>query len=229
MDKQKYKTLIFIFFLITILFMQKANAHLMNTDLPLFQKVIYVDPGHGGRDPGTSYGKLLEKDLNLEIALMLQEELSKKGAIVFLTRENDTDYSTKWDKRKKRGDLSRRIQMIEKEKSDLYLSIHINWYTDSYWKGAEVLYSNINPNNKRLGESIMKYFNEKLNSTRHLTTTDLYMYNSTKVPGVLIECGFISNASERTLLQQKDYQKKLSKLITQGVIDYLKQPDVKTY
>lgn len=225
LTKAKYKTFLFLSFFTLLFLMEKANAHFVEVDLPLLQKVIFVDPGHGGRDPGTSYGNLVEKDINLEIAKALEQELTKKGAIVYMTREDDKDYSKKSDDRKKRADLSRRIKMIEDKKSDLYLSIHINWYKESYWKGAEVLYSDINPNNKRLGEAIMKYFNRKLGSTRNLKTTDLYMYNNTKVPGVLIECGFLSNPSERSLLQQKDYQKKLGKWITKGVIDYLEQND----
>lgn len=223
MTKAKYASFTFICFLVLLFITGKAHAYFIYTDLPLLQKVIYIDPGHGGRDPGTSYGKILEKDLNLEIALKLREELAKKGAIVYLTRENDSDYSNKNDYRKKRGDLIHRIGMIENENSDLYLSIHINWYKESYWSGAEVLYSNINPNNKLLAKSIMERFNKDLNSTRHITTTDLYMYNNTEVPGVLIECGFLSNPTERLLLQDKTYQKKLGKVITKGVINYFEQ------
>ncbi len=225
MTKAKYASFLFICFITLLFLIEKAHVHLTFQELPLLQKVIYIDAGHGGRDPGTSYGNLLEKDLNLEIAQVLQEELTKKGAIVYMTREDDTDYSEAKDYKKKRGDLTRRIQMIEKENTDLYLSIHINWYKESYWKGAEVLYSNTNSNNKILGDAIMKRFIKDLKSTRHLTPTDLYMYNHTTVPGVLIECGFLSNPSERTLLQSKDYQKKLSMSITNGIIDYLRQCD----
>lgn len=225
MAKYKTKTLLFLCFVLSLFFMEKANAHLVEVDLPLLQKIIYIDPGHGGRDPGTMENNLLEKDLNLEISVALQEELLKKGAIVYLTRTSDVDYSNENDNRKKRADLSRRIQMIEKENSDLYLSIHINWYEESYRKGPEVLYADTNPNNKILGEAIMKHFQKDLNSTRHLATTDLYLYNNIQTPGVLIECGFLSNANEQSLLTQPPYQKKLSKAITQGVIDYLKQSD----
>lgn len=226
MNITKYKSFLFLLFVVLLFLVGKADAYYMQADLPLLQKVIFVDPGHGGRDPGTSYGNLLEKDINLEIAKVVQEELIQKGAIVYLTREDDTDYSKENDERKKRSDLSRRIQMIEKEQSDLYLSIHINWYKESYWSGAEVLYSNTNPNNQILAKSIMNYFEKDLKSTRHIKTTDLYMYNNTKVPGVLIECGFLSNPTERDLLQQKSYQKKIGKAITKGVIDYLDQTSI---
>ena len=138
-----------------------------------------------------------------------------------MTRDKDEDLSSKWDSLKKRGDLYRRILFIQEKKSDLYLSIHINWFDNYSHRGQEVLYNSINPNNKVLGESIMKEFKKDFNTTRELTTTDLYLYRNTRVSGVLIECGFLSNPEERRLLQEKDYQKKLSNSIKNGVINYM--------
>ena len=191
-------------------------------DLPLLGKVIVIDPGHGGRDPGTIFGKIYEKDINLEISKVLEQELLSRGAIVYIVRSDDSDLSSVYDKLKKRGDLYRRILFIgdEAKKTDLYLSIHINWYKNSSWSGAEVLYNSINPNNKILGEIVMQHFKKDLNTKRTLKKTDLYLYRNTRVPGVLIECGFLSNPNERYLLQQSSYQKKLSKSITNAVIDY---------
>lgn len=139
-----------------------------------------------------------------------------------MIREDDSDLSSIYDKRKKRGDLYRRILFIkdEKKKTDLYLSIHINWYKNSSWSGAEVLYHSINPNNKVLGEILMKNFKEDLGTKRSLKTTNLYLYKNTTVPGVLIECGFLSNPNERYLLRQPSYQEKISKSITNSVIEY---------
>lgn len=199
-------------------FFVKVNATV--SELPLFGRVIFVDPGHGGRDPGTSYGKIEEKDLVLEISKELEQQLLEKGAIVYMTRTTDTDLSSKWDARKKRGDLYRRILMYKEYGAELYLSIHINYYSDTRWSGAEVLYHPINSENKIFGEILMKNFQTALGSKRKLKTTDLYMYKSTTVPGVLIECGFLSNPNERYLLQKKDYQKKLSKVIVDSVITY---------
>ncbi len=215
------KKLIFsILFLLMFLsfFFVKVNATV--SELPLFGRVIFVDPGHGGRDPGTSYGKIEEKDLVLEISKELEQQLLEKGAIVYMTRTTDTDLSSKWDARKKRGDLYRRILMYKEYGAELYLSIHINYYSDTRWSGAEVLYHPINSENKIFGEILMKNFQTALGSKRKLKTTDLYMYKSTTVPGVLIECGFLSNPNERYLLQKKDYQKKLSKVIVDSVITY---------
>lgn len=140
-----------------------------------------------------------------------------------MTRTRDIDLSSIYDSAKKRGDLYRRLLKIKETKSDLYISIHINWYQNTSMKGAEVLYNSINENNEKLAKSIMKEFKTDLGSTRTIKTTDLYMYRNTTTPGVLVECGYLSNPTERTLLQQENYQKKLAKSITNGIINYLKK------
>lgn len=194
----------------------------MTEDLPLFGKVIFVDPGHGGRDSGTTYGKLLEKDLNLEISKKLEEALMSKGAIVYMTRDEDEDLSSKWDEKKKRGDLYRRILMYKEKKAELYLSIHLNHGENAKWSGAEVLYHPINARNKILAEILMKHLKYEFKSDRTVKKTDLYMYRNTTIPGVLIECGFLSNARERYLLQKEEYQTKMAQTITNAVIEYFK-------
>ena len=110
---------------------------------------------------------------------------------------------------------------IQKNKSDLYLSIHLNWYRDAYYSGVEILYNGINKKNKVLSEKITEEFIKNNIKTRKPVTTDLYLYKNTRVPGVLIECGFLSNKNDRYLLQQSNYQKRISKIITRGVIEYL--------
>ena len=219
MLKVKYKTTLLIIFCLLVLSLQVISAQ----TLPLQDTIIMVDPGHGGRDSGTYYGKIYEKNINLEISKVLEEELTKNGAIVYMTRTRDIDLSSIYDSAKKRGDLYRRLLKIKETKSDLYISIHINWYQNTSMKGAEVLYNSINENNEKLAKSIMKEFKTDLGSTRTIKTTDLYMYRNTTTPGVLVECGYLSNSTERTLLQQENYQKKLAKSITNGIINYLKK------
>lgn len=191
-----------------------------DSTFPLLGKVIFVDPGHGGRDSGTLYGTTLEKNINLNISNKLYNTLVSKGAIVYMTRDSDEDLSSKYDIRKKRMDLYRRIKLIESKNSDLYLSIHINWYNNSYWRGAEVLYNDINPQNKVFGSILMDRFKNDLNTKRTLKKTDLYMYSNIKTTGVLIECGFLSNYNERQLLKNERYQQKIVDSITNAIIEY---------
>ena len=216
---RKYKIAFFILFIVLLMSLQLADAKI-NSKKYLTNKVITIDPGHGGRDSGTYYGNLYEKDLNLEISKILKEVLEEEGAIVYMIREDDSDLSSKWDQAKKRGDLYRRILKIQENKSDLYLSIHINWGNGF---GQEVLYHTINSKNKVLADSIQEQFKKDLNATRSVKKTNLYLYSNTRVPGVLIECGFLSSPDDRYLLQKESYQKKLATAITKGVITYFQK------
>lgn len=215
---KKYMSFILIAFLVGVCIFSNVDAQIR--EVPLLGRVIFVDPGHGGRDPGTMYGKIMEKDIVLEISEELRDQLMQKGAIVYMTRESDEDLSSKWDPKKKRGDLYRRLLLYKKYNAEMYLSIHINAGSNTGEKGAEVLYHPINKNNKVLGEILMKHFKEDLKTKRKLLTTDLYMYKNTTVPGVLIECGFLSNKNERYLMQTKKYQKKIASSITDAIIEY---------
>lgn len=218
MLKHKLKSII----IITIIILLSSIDLIAAQQLPLLGIVITIDPGHGGRDPGTMYGSIKEKDLNLEISKKLEAELTKNGAAVYMIRNSDIDLSSIYDSKKKRGDLYRRLLKIKENKSDLYISIHINWYESPKHRGAEVLYNSINPNNKILAESIMEQFKINQKSKRTIKKTNLYMYKNTTVPGVLVETGFLSNKTERTLLQTPTYQEELSKSITEGIKNYLK-------
>ena len=218
MLKRKIKTII----IITIIVLLSSLDLISAKTLPLLGIVITIDPGHGGRDPGTMYNSIKEKDLNLEISKALEKELTKNGAIVYMIRTSDIDLSSIYDSKKKRGDLYRRLLKIKENKSNLYLSIHINWYQNSTHKGAEVLYNSINKNNKILAEAIMNEFKTNQKSKREIKKTNLYMYKNITIPGVLIETGYLSNPTERRLLQSESYQKELAKSITNGVKNYLK-------
>lgn len=216
MYMKKLKLLIII---ISIFIFLSLNIVFGKT-LPLKNKVITIDAGHGGRDPGATYNDIFEKNINLEISLKLEKELLKQGATVFMIRRSDIDLSSIYDSKKKRGDLYRRLQLIKKNKSDMYISIHINWYKNSNYKGAEVLYNPINSNNKTIAKIIMEEFQTNLNSNRTINTTDLYMYKNTTIPGVLVECGYLSNYEDRNKLLTSNYQQKIASSITKGIIRY---------
>ncbi len=219
MLKKKCKSIVLVILCLFVFSIQIISAQ----SLPLQNTIIMVDAGHGGRDSGTYYGDILEKDINLEIAKELEKELTKYGTIVYMTRKRDVDLSSIYDSAKKRGDLYRRLLLIKEKKCDLYISIHINWYDDNTLRGAEVLYNSINKENKVLAQSIMNRFKKELDSNRNIKTTDLYMYRNTTTPGVLVECGYLSNPTERKLLQKEEYQKRLAKTITKGIIDFMKK------
>ena len=192
-------------------------------NLPLLGKVIYLDPGHGGADPGALYGELYESNVNLELAFVLQEELERNGAIVYLTRYGDYDLSVKNALSRKRSDLSRRVNIINDSNADLYLSIHLNADKSSTWHGAQVFYDSINEKNKVIASYLQEAFVADLNTKReYKNIKGHYLYRRINVPGVLIEAGFLTNPNDRYLLRNSNYQKKFSKSVVKGIVNYYK-------
>ena len=191
------------------------SAYADSKKMSLNNKVIILDAGHGGKDVGSSYKDIYEKDINLNIVKSLEKELINKGATVILTRNGDYDLSKPKASRRKKSDFDNRILLINNSKANLYLSIHLNYFNDSKYSGAQVFY---NKDNKELAELIQN----KLNKNRKIKKLDskLYMYGKLKVPGVLIECGFLSNYKDRENLQDKKYIKKMSKDIVNAVIKF---------
>jgi len=213
----KYRNYCLILFLLFLFSLGLVKAK----ELPLIGKVIYLDPGHGGSDPGAVYGNIYEANLNLEIALKTQKELEKQGAIVYLTRYGDYDLSVKNAQLRKRSDLSRRANAINKSLCDMYLSIHLNADSDTTWRGAQVFFDDVNKNNVKLAEIMQKTFKKNLNTNRkYKQVTNQYMYRRINRLGVLLEVGFISNSNERYLLQKEEYQEKIAKTITEGINNY---------
>lgn len=214
MIKQKIYT--FLILLFSIFIINKTNA----SNLELMGKIIYLDPGHGGLDNGAVYKNVKEAPINLEICKKLDKILTSKGAIVYMTRYDNNDLSIPFASNHKKSDLNQRIKLINESNADIYISIHLNAEEKESWHGAQVFYNNINPKNKDLALIFQKEF-EKLNSKRKIKEiNDLYLYKNVKVPGVLLEVGFISNPEERNLLQTDEYQEKLANTIVKGIVKY---------
>lgn len=193
-------------------------------NLLLSNKIIYLDPGHGGVDPGSTYKNIYEKNLNLSICEHLKDALEKEGAKVFMTRYGDYDLSNNNVTYRKKSDLNNRATVINKSKADMYISIHLNATRSSTWKGAQVFYDDVNEKNKEIAEVIQNKLGEDIATQREYSEIKGMLLNrKVRVPGVLIEVGFLSNSNDRYLLQQKSYQKKISKSITNGVIKYFKR------
>ena len=193
----------------------------VRASLPLQGKVIVVDAGHGGKDPGTVYKDIYEKDINLSISLYLEEYLSEYGATVILTRDSDNDLSYGETNHRKKTDFDNRIKIINNEYTDMYVSIHLNYLSNKKYYGAQVFY---NKDNENLAKSIQEYLNNNLETDREIKEipSSTYMYKKLEKRGVLIECGFLSNASERSKLITEKYQRKVAKVIAEAIVNYYK-------
>lgn len=214
----KYKFLVIIMFFLFSFSISHVYADV--SDLSLLGKVIYLDAGHGGVDAGAEANKIKEKDINLVLVKKLENVLVGKGATVYLTRDGDYDLS-KTKTNRKRSDLANRAKMINDSNADLYISIHLNSTTDSKWRGFQVFYNSINRENKVLADTMYEVIKSNLSNVREVKQENsYYMYKRIKVPGILIEAGFISNPSDNYILRDSDYQDKLVNNITLGIINY---------
>lgn len=215
----KYKVAVLFLFLLSLCSFHFVQAS--NNTLPLLGKVIYIDPGHGGSDPGAVYKDIEEATINLQISKKLQTHLEQLGAIVYLTRYDDYDLSVPHTINRKRSDLSRRGNIINRSNCDLYLSIHLNSVESTTWQGAQIFYDDVNPKNETIAKIMQEELKKGLKTDReYKLSNDLYVFKRIERPGVLIEVGFLSNPNERYLLQQATYQEKVSNTITSGVLKY---------
>ena len=188
-----------------------------NKKLILNDMTIVIDPGHGAEDIGTSYKDIYEKDINLSISKKLKTELESFGANIILTREGDYDLSTPNTNTRKRSDFNNRIKLINESNPDLVISIHQNYYKDTRYRGTQIFYKG--------NEEIAEYLQKKINEDRFSKqiSSSLYMYNKIKSDTLLIECGFLSNPTDRKNLTDKAYQNKYSKELAKYIAEYFKK------
>ena len=216
--KKVYSIFLLVILICTISFV-KANTN--KSEMTLLGKVIYLDAGHGGPDPGTIYKNIYEKDINLSIVKKLQTILEEEGAIVYLTRYGDYDLSKNYTGSRKKSDLNNRAKIINESGADLYISIHLNSISSSTWSGAQVFYDDVNEKNYDLALQMQKQLKKDLKTNREVKEISTMLMNrKITVPGLLIEVGFLSNPNDRYKLQKADYQYKIAESIKKGIIKY---------
>ncbi|MEB3752687.1 N-acetylmuramoyl-L-alanine amidase CwlD [Geobacillus sp. FSL W8-0032] len=194
-------------------------------NLPLSGRIIVLDPGHGGPDGGAVGGEVLEKEIALSVAKKLRDYLQQQGALVLMTRETDRDLaspSTRGYSRRKTEDLRERTALINQAEADLFISIHLNAIPSPRWRGAQTFYYGSLIENKRLAKFIQAELRRNLENTdRSAKMIDtVYLLKHAKIPGALVEVGFLSNPDERELLASDHYQTKLAASIYKGVLRY---------
>jgi N-acetylmuramoyl-L-alanine amidase len=183
------------------------------------KNIVYLDPGHGGMDGGCNFQELIEKDINLKIALKVREILEEKGYEVKMTRSVDKHLCV--DKFSKKEDLETRINLINSSDADLYVSIHTNSFVNPKYYGAQVFYNNKLENNVFIAKTIQSYLVENTKTTRIAKAlNNIMVLREITKPGCLIECGFISNPDEYLLFQKDGYIRKIANSIVYGIDDY---------
>lgn len=189
------------------------------------QKVVVIDSGHGGNDPGkVGVNGSLEKDINLAIAEKLKRYLENAGVKVVMTREKDEGLYEEGDTKKKMADMRKRCQIIGDARPDAAVSIHQNSYHQEDVSGGQVFYYRGSENGKRLAELIQDRFSYVLgeeNRRQAKANDSYYLLLHVKEPMVIVECGFLSNRKEAEELEKEEYQDRLAWTIHMGIMEYL--------
>lgn len=195
------------------------KSHTVFYDMPVSGKVIILDPGHGGWDPGKagSNGED-EKDINLKIAEDIKDYLEQGGAVVYMTRTEDEALG-----KTKNEDMKNRISSARKGEADIFISIHQNSFPAANVKGAQVFYHKTSEDGKRLAQNIqdrLVSFADNDNKRIAKENDSYYILKKTDIAAVIIECGFLSNAEEEKKLNSEDYRSKIAWAVYMGIWDY---------
>jgi len=202
--------------------------------------LIVIDPGHGGEDGGASgvntsggisIGAILEKDLNLRVSQMLYDMLKLAGFNPVMTRTDDVllydlysdfqDYTGK----KKMYDLKNRLRFARESDAAMFVSVHMNKFSQASVRGMQMYYSPNNEDSKRFAEMIKGYVKQYIQpeNSREIKKagSNIYLLKRLEIPSVLIECGFLSNPDECALLTDEEYLKQLSAAVFSAVSKFV--------
>lgn len=221
--KRKW-AIIIVSILILSLLILKLKRGSEPTFLPIQNKVIAIDAGHGGDDPGkVGKSKVTEESLNLKIALKLRKIIEQNGGIVILTREDKnglyTEKSTSL-KEKKNEDLRNRKELVNESDPDIFISIHLNSFPQEKYYGAQVFFKEGCMESEKLANYIQEELRnslDKKNKRQPQSQGNLYLIREVDKPTVLIEGGFLSNIKEEKLLNDDKYQEKIAWAIYIGI------------
>jgi len=192
--------------------------------MPVSRRVITIDAGHGGWDPGkVAPDGSLEAPINLAVAELLQQYLELGGSTVLMTRADDSALGDT-----KRDDLNNRLRLADDSYADLFISIHQNSYPQEEVRGAQAFYYAESAAGKRLAESIqaqIKAYLDPQNRRKAKADEGYFLLKNTAVPSVIVECGFLSNTEEGKWLTQEDYQEKIAWAIYMGIVRYFAEEE----
>ena len=187
-------------------------------------KVIVIDPGHGGNDAGAiGPTGVMEKNVTLNVALELEKLLKVEGAKVIMTRKTDKTVSAKGADASDIEELQARCDVANEAKADIFLSIHADSFTKPEAKGTTAYYYSQSEDGKgqKLAEAIRSALCEQIRApSRGTKPCNFYVVRHCDMPAVLIELAFISNAEEEQLLNSEDGILKAAQGILDGIEDY---------
>jgi len=232
-DRSKAVGYMFKFAWILVLFLSIGFISKSTTaafSLPIRSAVVVIDAGHGGRDPGASGSSgITEEEINLKIALKLRRLIEQGGGTAIMIREDNSGLYTEGGNRtgtRKSEDLKNRHALINSCGADILISIHLNSFPQSQYFGAQTFYMKNEEKSRKLAESIQNELIKVLdrgNVRKAKATDSMYILKNNNMPGVLVECGFLSNREEERLLDDEHYQEKIAWSIFVGIVKYMEE------
>lgn len=188
---------------------------------------VVLDAGHGGIDNGATGIKtgVKESELNLKIVKKLERYLADAGVSVVLTRTTDAGLYGMATSNLKRKDMEKRKEIILKSNPTLVVSVHMNKFSVSTRRGAQVFYKTNDELGKTLALNVQKSFNQMESASRECSalTGDYFILNCSEFPSIITECGFLSNPEDEALLITDEYQEEVAYTIFKGIINYLSE------
>jgi len=231
LNKKRIYLIFSCLILSTMVFQISGNKSLETKEtvaLPVNNRTIIIDAGHRAEKTGGAVAEdgTTEADINLKIALKVQNLLEQAGSNVILTRSDENgiyDLDKTTLRQKKVSDLKNRVKIGNESEADIFVSIHLNKIPQKQYWGWQTFFKNGNESSKKLAESLQKGLNEtiqKENKREALKISNVYIIDNVEIPTSIVECGFLSNNEELKLLKTEEYQDKLAWGIYVGIMDY---------
>lgn len=201
------------------------SAVLVKTSKHTNKFTVIIDAGHGGIDGGASGVNTLvrESDINLLISKELKKLFENANVNVIMTRTQDEGLYGTTDKGFKLRDLQERVRIINNSQAHLVISIHLNTYTSPSRRGAQAFYKKGDEISKEFAKRVQARINGMRLSPRlyDALSGDYYILNESKVPSIIVECGFLSSPEDEKLLLSTEYRESIAQAIFNGSIDRL--------
>ena len=225
----KKRTVFLFSFIVFSIFCYSLNnsfsRSIFTSSTPATMHTIILDAGHGYPDGGATGNGSIESDLNLNIVLKLQNILESSGCTVLLTRSDGNgiyDSSANTIRKQKISDMKNREKIANNSNADIFVSIHMNKLPEAQYSGWQTFYKRNDNTSSKLAKCIQENLNNFLgNNNREIKPiSNIYLAEHVEIPLVIVECGFLSNEKENSLLKTDSYQDKLAWAIYTGIMDY---------
>ncbi|MFZ5755026.1 MAG: N-acetylmuramoyl-L-alanine amidase family protein [Bacillota bacterium] len=196
----------------------------LNGTGPLKGKIICLDAGHGGRDPGAVAGRVLEKDINLDITKRVAVLLKKEGARPVLTRTRDKNMAYRpFQGSLQLAGLRERAHIAERSGGHVFVSIHCNSEAEGKYSGPQTFYERGNSRSAQLARLIQEELVQVRSTGRQAIPGDYYLLSSARSPAVIVEVGFLSHARDRSLLTSPPFRQQVAEAIARGILRYFRE------